>query len=114
MKSYPTLILTLIATFKGVMIFMISWILKKYYFLAVALLSGFMIGSLNKVWPWKEAISFRFNSHGEQVVLQDKSILPMRYFDVTGNSPEILQALFFMALGIGVVVIIEKIALDAK
>jgi len=88
----------------------ISWVLKKYYYLAVALLSGFMIGSLNKVWPWKEAISFRFNSHGEQVVLQDKSILPMRYFDVTGNNPELLQALFFMALGIGVVVIIEKIA----
>lgn len=88
----------------------ISWVLKKYYFMAVALLSGFMIGSLNKVWPWKEVISFRIDSNGGQVALQDQSILPTNFLEQTGNSPEILQALFFMAIGIGLVVIVEKIA----
>lgn len=88
----------------------ISWVLHKYYYMTVALLSGFMIGSLNKVWPWKEVISFRIDSHGEQVALQDQSILPTQYLDITGDSPEILQALFFMAIGIGVVVIVEKIS----
>ena len=33
---------------------LLSWLLKKYHDLTVALLAGFMIGSLNKVWPWKE------------------------------------------------------------
>lgn len=88
----------------------ISWILNKYYFKAVALLSGFMIGSLNKVWPWKEVVSFRVDSSGEQVVLQDRSILPTKYLEATGNAPEILQALFLIAIGIGIVVIVEKFA----
>ena len=78
----------------------ISWVLKKYYFMAVALLSGFMIGSLNKVWPWKEVIAFRVDSDGNQVALQEQSILPTNYTELTGNSPEMLQALFFMAIGL--------------
>ena len=31
----------------------LSWLLKKYHDLTVAVLIGFMIGSLRKVWPWK-------------------------------------------------------------
>ncbi|BDD00129.1 DUF368 domain-containing protein [Persicobacter psychrovividus] len=57
----------------------ISWLLSKYHDLAVALLSGFMIGSLNKVWPWKEVLSTRINSHGEEVALITKNILPSTY-----------------------------------
>ncbi|GJM62117.1 DUF368 domain-containing protein [Persicobacter diffluens] len=57
----------------------ISWLLAKYHDLAVALLAGFMIGSLNKVWPWKAVLSFRTNSHGEQVPLITKNILPSTY-----------------------------------
>ena len=68
--------------------------------MAIALLSGFMIGSLNKVWPWKEVLSYRIDSMNQQVALQEKSILPTEYFDATGNSPDLLFALFFMALGI--------------
>lgn len=88
----------------------ISWVLKKYYFMAVALLSGFMIGSLNKVWPWKEVIAFRVDSEGNQIALQEQSVLPTNFMELTGNSPEMLQALFFMAIGIGIVVIVEKFA----
>ena len=33
----------------------LSWLLKKYHDVTVALLIGFMLGSLRKVWPWKVA-----------------------------------------------------------
>ncbi len=32
---------------------LLSWLLKKYHDLTVAVLIGFMLGSLRKVWPWK-------------------------------------------------------------
>ena len=32
----------------------LSWLLKKYNDVTVAVLIGFMLGSLRKVWPWKE------------------------------------------------------------
>lgn len=32
---------------------LLSWLLKKYHSITIAVLIGFMVGSLNKVWPWK-------------------------------------------------------------
>ena len=32
---------------------LLSWLLRKYHDLTVAVLIGFMLGSLRKVWPWK-------------------------------------------------------------
>lgn len=54
----------------------LSWLLKKYQDLTVALLAGFMLGSLNKVWPWKETISFYTNSKGEKIPFQEANVLP--------------------------------------
>ncbi len=88
----------------------VSWVLDKYYQVAIAVLSGFMIGSLNKVWPWKEVLSYRIDSEGNQIPAIDQSILPNHYYDTTGNDPQILLAILLMAMGIGVVVILEKIA----
>ena len=89
---------------------LVSWLLKKYHNATVAVLSGFMIGSLNKIWPWKETISTRMNSKGEIVPLIQNNILPDQYLQKTGNDPHFLQALLFFAVGILIVVIIEKIA----
>lgn len=92
----------------------LSWILKFYRFPTLALLSGFMIGSLNKVWPWKEVIAFRINHEGKQIPAFDQSILPGQYFENTGSDPQIFQAILFTALGVLIVVFIEKIALALK
>ena len=92
----------------------ISWLLYHYHDLTIALLAGFMIGSLYKIWPWKLTTQYRVNSNGEQVPFLEENILPTEYLELTGNSPLILYALFFMALGFFIIVIIEKIALAVK
>jgi putative membrane protein len=89
---------------------LLSWILKNYRNPTLALLGGFMLGSLNKVWPWKEVIAFRLNSAGQQVPAFDKSVLPWHYFEKTGSDPLLFQAIATMALGVFIVVLIEKIA----
>jgi putative membrane protein len=89
---------------------LVSWVLDKYHQVTIAVLSGFMIGSLNKVWPWKEVVSYRIDSDGNQVTALDQSVFPNHYYDVTGNDPEILQAILLIAMGIVVVVILEKVA----
>lgn len=88
----------------------VSWLLKKYHDLTVALLAGFMIGSLNKVWPWKMPLGYRINSEGEQVVTFTKNILPSTYYEDLGENPFLIHAIMFMALGIFIVVLIERIA----
>jgi putative membrane protein len=89
---------------------LISWFLKRYHNVAIAMLAGFMIGSLNKIWPWKETISFRTNSAGELVPLVQKNILPTEYLANTGQNPQMLSALLFAAVGVLIVIVIEKLA----
>lgn len=92
----------------------ISWFLRKFHNYAIALLAGFMIGSLNKIWPWKKAELFRINSAGEQVPIFERNMLPTDYFAETGQSPMIIQAILYMAFGFMIVVIMEKIAFAIK
>jgi putative membrane protein len=92
----------------------LSWILTHYRNPTLALLAGFMIGSLNKVWPWKEVTVFRLDHEGNQVPAFDKSILPWHYLEKTGQDPQIFKAMLFAALGIFVVVFIEKLAATLK
>lgn len=89
----------------------ISWLLNKYHNAAVAMLAGFMMGSLNKLWPWKEVLEYRVDRHGEQVPFIESNILPNQYYEITGQDPVFIQALLYMALGFFIIVIIEKIAL---
>lgn len=92
----------------------ISWLLKHYYNLTIALLAGFMIGSLNKIWPWKYVTSYRLDSHGIPVPLLDKNVLPTEYQDLTGMEPNVFAAIIFMLLGIFVVYFIDKFANNKK
>jgi putative membrane protein len=114
--NIPVIIVFVIGCFLGLLGFsrFLSWILAHYRFPTLALLAGFMIGSLNKVWPWKEVISYRINHQGEQVAAFDQSIWPWHYLEKTHNNPLILQAILFAALGVGLVVAIEKTAAYLK
>ncbi len=93
---------------------LISWLLNKQHDLTIAMLGGFMIGSLNKIWPWKLIVQYRVNSAGDQVPFLEENILPTEYMELTGNQPLILYSVFFMAIGFFTIVIIEKIALAVK
>ena len=88
----------------------LNWMLSKHKNIALALLSGFMLGSLNKVWPWKEVVSFRLNHAGEKVAAFDRSVLPGTFGDITGKDPMVLQAVLFALAGIVLVMGIEWIA----
>lgn len=92
----------------------LKWLLSRHHDLTIALLAGFMLGSLNKVWPWKAVISYRMNESGDQVPVVDKSILPFDYLRVTGKDPVIFQALLLMAVGVLLIVGIERIAAAFK
>ncbi|WMN08015.1 DUF368 domain-containing protein [Marivirga arenosa] len=88
----------------------ISWSLKNFQSITVATLAGFMIGSLNKVWPWKVVDSFRINSKGEQVPFLDHNVLPQQFLNETAQDPQLMQAILMASLGVFIVVAIEKIA----
>lgn len=68
----------------GIVIFsrVLSWLLKHQYQITVAALIGFMIGSLWKVWPWKECLVSDLDRHGDLRCLQEANLLPQPGADV--------------------------------
>jgi putative membrane protein len=84
----------------------LHWMFEKHKNTTLALLIGFMAGSLNKVWPWKQVLETRINSHGELVPYIDKSILPQNF----DGQPQILTAITLAIIGFIVIFGMEKLA----
>ncbi len=85
---------------------LLKWLFEKYNRLTLAVITGFMIGSLNKIWPWKVALTYRTNSKGIQVPLNEQSISP---FNVDGD-PQLLQAIGLMVFGALLILVLEKVS----
>ncbi len=83
----------------------LNWMFKHFKNLTLSILTGFMIGSLNKIWPWKETITTRVNSDGHTVPLLQKSILPSQF----DGDPQIAYALVLMVIGFVGILILEKL-----
>jgi putative membrane protein len=92
----------------------VSFMFRRYHNATLAVLTGFMLGSLNKVWPWKQVLEYRINSHGEQVPFIEKSVMPATYSEITGQDPQILVAVALTLVGLGLVFALETLAAKTK
>lgn len=84
---------------------LLKWLFKNYHNITLAVLTGFIIGSLNKIWPWKNVLSYRTNSKGIKVPFLEESISPLSY---QGDNL-LLPAITLMILGFLTIFILEKV-----
>ena len=88
----------------------LSWLLEQHHNITIATLIGFLVGSLNVTWPWKQALSTMIDRHGEIVVVQTANILPGSYQSLTGSSPEVFWAICCAVGGLILVFLVEFFA----
>ncbi len=100
----------------GIILFsnVLSWFLKKFHNLTIAVLAGFMAGSLNKVWPWKEEIETFIDRHGEVKPLVEKNILPGTYEQLTGSEAMLPGAIALALVGFLLIFLIEGLTKQRK
>ena len=92
---------------------LLGYTFDKYPNQTLALLGGFLVGSLNKVWPWQHVTSTRINSKGEQVVKFSESILPSTFSDLEenplyGTDPHILSCVILMAVAVVLILSLDR------
>lgn len=105
------ILLFIVGAVAGIISFshLLSWLLKNYHTLTVSLLTGFMVGSLNKVWPWKETIQTYIDSHGVEKALVETNISPLRFGELTQTDPLLWQAIVMCVVGFFLIWGIEAI-----
>jgi len=106
----------------------ISAAFKKYHDQTIALLAGFMLGSLNKIWPWRnpttvldkpsgeiktltsqDLASFDINAEGIKII-SETNVLPNNYF----SDPQLLPVLLAFLIGLGCMFVLNKLDLMEK
>ena len=78
----------------------LGWLFRRFHDPTVAALTGLMVGSLRKVWPWKEDVAWILGRHAERVPTVQRNVLP----DVGG---EVVVALLVGLAGLVLVMILE-------
>ncbi len=94
---------------------LLSWTFKHYRSITLAMLTGFMIGSLNKIWPWRnpiewlrdDAMNIILDDEGlPKKILMEENVLPVNY---DGGDPMVVVVVIMIVLGLATVFGLEKL-----
>ncbi|MEG9328836.1 DUF368 domain-containing protein [Salinimicrobium catena] len=105
--DFKTLGIVAVGAIFGLLSFsrLLKWLFINYSTLTLATLTGFIAGSLNKIWPWKQVLETA--TYGDKsMVIREESVMPWN-FDA---EPHMLQAFFLMLAGFLVILILEGLA----
>ena len=110
LSTFSTDSLALVMTFgmgclTGVLLFsrVLTYVFKNYKNHTICLLTGFMLGSLNKIWPWRTCVN-EVMINDEMKCLREQNILPADY----AGEPYVIGALVAMLAGIAIVVFLSR------
>lgn len=88
----------------------LSWLLQHARDVTLSFLAGVLLGSLGKVWPWKQTLTWQTNSSGESFPLLQENLLPAGYARVVGEDPQLAVAILLALAAIGLVLGLEWLA----
>lgn len=102
-RDIVTLGIFMVGCVVGIALFsrFLSWLFHHYHDVTIAALAGFLLGSLRRIWPWKEVITTRINSKGKIEPLITENILPL-------VNAELFISLALMAAGIALIQYLER------
>lgn len=85
----------------------LSYLLRKYHNVTLAVLTGLMTGSLRKIWPWKETLETQI-IHGKSYILSEKNLIPQEI------NAELISAAGLCLLGFFLIILLEKLSDNGK
>lgn len=80
----------------------LSWLLHQYRIPTMAVLIGFMVGSLWVIWPWQHRVYETVR--GTDKLIHSEPVLPAL------GDPDVLVGVGMMALGLALLLILERLA----
>ncbi|MFT4879842.1 MAG: putative membrane protein [Flavobacteriales bacterium] len=85
---------------------LLNWMFKKHKNITIALLTGFLLGSLQKLWPWQIKLQLlHVKSTGDEVHLMG-NVLPQDFI----GDPQLMMTIICFVIGFGIIFALERIA----
>lgn len=109
--NIPIILIFVVGAAAGIISFshLLSWLLRHLHDVTVAVLMGFMIGSLNKVWPWKEVVETYTDSHGKLMPLVERNVAPGQFEAFYDKDPQLVTAVALCIVGFLLIYLIETV-----
>jgi putative membrane protein len=85
----------------------LHWLYDRYKDAALAILSGFLLGSLLLVWPWQVVIDMEVSSL-KAAMVNAQRVLPETYLMMSGRDPQLVICLLLAVFGAGIVYLLER------
>lgn len=89
---------------------LLSFLLKRFYSITMALLTGFLLGSLNTLWPWKQVLEVYVKSDGTEKPWLQANVWPWQFEQLTGQPNQLVWVLLAAVLGFSLVWLLEKLS----
>lgn len=93
---------------------LLKFMFQKFHDITIAVLSGFLLGSLNKIWPWKHVLDWFIKHEGEEnekkVALITENVSPTNYAELTGEPAHLALAIGMAIFGFIVIFGIDRLA----
>lgn len=84
---------------------LLKWMFNKFENATLALLTGFILGSLRKIWPWKQVLETRV-FEGKTIPVREANVWPWNY----EGDPQLGSAIALALLGFSLIFILERLA----
>jgi len=106
-KDFGVIAVLMAGAITGLLSFsrLLKWLFDHYENLTLALLTGFIVGSLNKIWPWKEVLESEM-INGKLKILSEKSVMPNSF----QGDAQLGMAILMGIIGFLFIVLLEKLA----
>ena len=88
---------------------LLSWLLSHYQTAVIATMCGFLVGSLNIIWPWKHVIISTTSHSGKVTVLAADNLFPQQFADTVGQDPQTVLCVIALAIGLILVLGLEYV-----
>jgi putative membrane protein len=94
--------------------YILSWVFKKFKDETISLLTGFILGSLAIIWPWKTVVETYIDRHGATRPLLTENVMPGTYETITQSDSYLIYAIICILCGIISIVVVEYTASKSK
>lgn len=105
-KDFKIVLTVALGAIFGILSFarLLKWMFSNYKDVTLAVLTGFILGSLNKIWPWKKILEVI--KIGKKEIIVDKNISPLAF---EGDN-QLVFAIITAVIGFSLIFILEKVA----